>query len=436
MLVLGGGLAGVSAALRAAELGGRVGLVESGLIGGVGFQRRHALNLIVNESTPLSWNKYKTILQSKTEEYSQSIKDDLNAAGVTIIEGEGTLVSPVEIAVKKNNGESTLLKGTSVILAYGSNSRYPATLPHEDNVVISIDEVSSLTELPEKVLIMGGGTFAGETALGLQKRGCKVFLSYQQKELLPQMDEDFNVYLERHFKQKKIKILAGKKLISFYKNGTELEITLETGIKLSVDQIIIAEDRLGKAETSGLEKLGIRLGGDQEIQVDESMSTSVTGVYAVGSITGELTSDTLSQKEGKVAAENAMGKKRKLNREWVFQIGHFSPDIAHVGCSMKTAPQQGFHPVEGVYEEESEKIIHSFHGPNVAKCKIVADKRSRLVVGVQVISSHAPEWMPMLLLLIKKGITVGNLANSISSEGANFEGLREAARVCLRALKS
>ena len=438
MLVLGGSLAGVSAALRVAELGGRACLIEKGNVGQAGFHRRNTL--FMDSRVPIlssvSWDEYKTVLHSETEEYCRSMRAKLDAVGVSVVEGEGSLAGPAEISVQKKDGENSLLKGKSVILAWGSNARFPATLPHEDGVVISIEEVAQLSALPDNVLVIGGGSFASEAALGLRKRGCKVFLCCEQKELFPEMDEDFNVEIERQLKEKKIKILAGKKLVSFYKNGTELEITLETGIKFSVHQIIIAGDRSGVEEVAAIESLGIRLGEHQKVFVDDGMMTSLPGVYAVGSIAGELTSDTLSQEEGRVAAENALGKKRKLNREWVPQVARLSPDVAYVGCNMKTAGHQGFHPVEGRFEKDSNVGGDSSFPRSMEKYKIVADKRSRLVVGVQMISERSPDWISLLLLLIKKGVTVGNLANSLSPEGAGIKGLCEAARNCSRALKS
>jgi pyruvate/2-oxoglutarate dehydrogenase complex dihydrolipoamide dehydrogenase (E3) component len=94
---------------------------------------------------------------------------------------------------------------------------------------------------------------------------------------------------------------------------------------------------------------------------------------------------------------------------------------------MKSAPQQGFHPVEGIYESEK------FDGEIF---KIVADKRTKMVVGAQIISSHAGELIPMILLLIKKGITVPNLANSTSFEMTRFQEISCAAKACLQAIKS
>jgi len=436
VLVLGGGLAGVSAALRVAELGGSVCLIEKGDLGKAGFQRRNAL-FLENSTTPsMCWEEYGNVLNLETDRYTQSVKEKLNVAGVSVIEGDGRLASSREISVQKNESEHLLLKGRSVILAYGSDSRFSATLPREDGVVISLDEIAQLPLLPEKVLVVGGGLFASEAALGLRNRGCKVFLCHEEKELFPQMDEDFNAAVESQFKEKKIKILPGKKLISIYKNGEELEITLETGIKFSVHQIIIAGDRLGLEVNNVAEELGVRLGDHKKILVDDTMLTSLPGVYAVGSIAGELTSNTLSQEEGKVAAENAMGKKRQLNREWVPQIARLLPSVAYVGCSMKTAPQQGFHPVEGVCEKNLNSPENSSSLQSRGRYKVVADKRSRLVVGVQIISDQAADWIPMLLLLIKKGITVGNLANCTRSEGAEINALCEAARNCSQALKS
>ncbi len=436
VLVLGGGLAGVSAALRVAELGGSVCLIEKGELGKAGFQRRNAL-FMENSTTPsMSWEEYGKFLSSETDRHTQSVKEKLNVAGVFVIEGDGRLASSREISVQKNESEHLLLKGKSVILAYGSDSRFSATLPREKGIVISLDEITHLPVLPEKVLVVGGGLFASEAALGLHNRGCKVFLCHEDKELFPQMDEDFNNSVESQLKEKRIKILPGKKLISIYKNGDELEITLETGIKFSVHQIIIASDRLGMEVNSVAKELGVRLGDHNKILVDDTMLTSLPGVYAVGSIAGELTSNTLSQEEGKVAAENAMGKKRLLNREWVPQIARLSPDVAYVGCSMRTAPQQGFHPVEGVFEEDLNSPKNLSPSPTKGKYKVVADKRSRLVVGVQIITGQAADWIPMLLLLIKKGVTVGNLANCPRSEGTEIDALCKAARKCLQALKS
>ena len=137
----------------------------------------------------------------------------------------------------------------------------------------------------------------------------------------------------------------------------------------------------------------------------------------------------MSNEQGKVAAENSMGKKRKLNPEWVPMLSKLVQSVGYVGCSMESALHQGFHPIEGVNNV-------SFADLEMETFKIVADKRSKSIVGAQIISTQAEELIPVILLLIKKGVTVTNLANSNSIEGTRFQGLCEAARACLKAIKS
>lgn len=435
VVVLGGSLSGTSAALRAAELGGKVGLVENKLIGEKGFMRR---NLLLTERRssidfePVSWVHQTEMQNALAGIYCKKIEKKLSETGIVVLNGEGNLAGPKEILVQ-NSGGSQIIMGKSLILAYGSEPSFSSTLPQEDNVIISIDEIPLLKEIPEKVLVIGGGTSGSQAALGFQELGCKVFLCTSSEEIFPEMDPEFNSKIEAQLKKRKIKILHSKKIISFYKNGADLEITLETGIKFTTHLIVLMDERKGCPPNKDAKNMGIRLGAKDEILVDDRMMTSLPGVYGVGSISGKLLSDAMSQEQGRVAAENAMGKKRQLNCEWVPEISRLIQNAGYVGCSMKTAPHQGFHPIEGISEHE---IYWEGDATTVETFKIVADKRSKMIVGAQIISNHAAELIPMILLLIKKGVTVGNLANSVSSEMTRFQGICMAARACLQAIKS
>ncbi len=430
VVVIGGGLSGSRAALRAAELGGRACLVERKIVGQKGFTRRNALPS-GNDSESLMWSVQKETLKKLSEEYCEQLKDLLEEAGVTLIKGEGSLASQNEILVQDDNN-SQIVKGKSLIFACGSEPCFSPTLPHEENVIVALDEIPQLENLPEKVLVVGSGKWGGEAALGFQRLGCKVFLCTDSEDIFPEMDPEFNFKVEAQLKSRKIKVLYNKKIISFFKNGNDLEVTLETGIKLTANLIVMADHRKGLEQNKIAQKLGARLGNKGEILVDDVMMSSIPGVYGVGSISGKRVTDAMSQEQGKVAAENAMGKKRQLNIEWIPELSQMVQSVGYVGCSMKSAPHQGFHPVEGLNENvkfaDSEMDLEVF--------KIVADKRSKLVVGAQIISKQAAELIPMILLLIKKGVTVPNLANTSCSEGTRFQALCGAARACLKAIKS
>jgi pyruvate/2-oxoglutarate dehydrogenase complex dihydrolipoamide dehydrogenase (E3) component len=192
----------------------------------------------------------------------------------------------------------------------------------------------------------------------------------------------------------------------------------------------MVDQRKGIEQNKIAESLGARLGSKGEILVDDLMMSSIPGVYGVGSIAGKWVADSVAQEQGKVAAENSMGKKRKFNPEWVPMLSNLVQNVGYVGCSMKSALGQGFHPIEGINDDVSFVDLES------ETFKIIADKRSKLVVGAQIISKEAGELIPMILLMIKKGITVANFANSSSIQGTRFQALCEAARTCLKAIKS
>ena len=427
VVVLGGGLSGTRAALRVAELGGKVCLVEKGTIGRKGFLRRNILLTDYrSDNDSVEWVSQLERQEKLAEEYCENLESKLAQAGVVLVEGDGILAGPTEISVQGKEKPHTIT-GKSLILACGSDPSFPSTLPREENVIISIDEIYQLKKIPEKVLLVGAGKWGAEAALGFQKLGCKVFLCVDSVEILPEMDPEFNLKVEAQLKSRKIKILPDKKIISFFKNADDLEMTLETGIKFATNLIVMVDQIKGSEQNKVAESLGARLGNKDEIFVDDRMMSSIPGVYGVGSITGKRVTDMMSQEQGKVAADNAMGKNRQLNPEWVPEINRLVRNVGYVGCSIKSAPQQGFHPVEGVYESEM------FEGEIF---KIVADKRTKMVVGAQIISNQAAELIPMILLLIKKGTTVANLANSTSFEMTRFQEVSFAARACSQAIKS
>ena len=427
VVVLGGGLSGTRAALRVAELGGKVCLVEKGTIGRKGFLRRNILLTDYRSyNDSMEWVSQLERQEKLAEEYCKNLERKLAQAGVVLIEGDGILGGPSEISVQGKEKNHTIM-GKSLILACGSDPSFPLTLPREENVIISIDEICQLKKIPEKVLLVGAGKWGAEAALGFQKLGCTVFLCLDSVEILPEMDPEFNLKVEAQLKSRKIKILPDKKIISFFKNADDLEMTLETGIKFATNLIVMVDQIKGSEQNKVAESLGARLGNKDEIFVDDRMMSSIPGVYGVGSITGKRVTDMMSQEQGKVAADNAMGKNRQLNPEWVPEINKLVRNVGYVGCSIKSAPQQGFHPVEGVYESEM------FEGEIF---KIVADKRTKMVVGAQIISNQAAELIPMILLLIKKGTTVANLANSTSFEMTRFQEVSFAARACSQAIKS
>jgi len=219
VVVLGGGLSGSRAALRAAELGGKVGLVEKGTIGRKGFLRRNILlTECLSNNDSVEWVSLLERQEKLANEYCENLKSKLAQADIVLLEGEGRLAGPNEISVQGKE-KTHSVKGKSLILACGSEPSFPSTLPREENVIISIDEIYQLKKIPEKVLLVGAGKWGAEAALGFQKLGCKVFLCVDSVEILPEMDSEFNLKVEAQLKSRKIKFCLIKKSFHFLKMG-------------------------------------------------------------------------------------------------------------------------------------------------------------------------------------------------------------------------
>ncbi|MFQ5450132.1 MAG: dihydrolipoyl dehydrogenase family protein [Nitrospinaceae bacterium] len=443
--VLGGGIAGISAARRAAELDAKVCLIEKKRLGGNCFHQglypyQRIIQQIRVQQTghPVedSGPDIKKIIQEAKEvcrKISGQWQASLTECGIHLEMGQGFLVNAKELVVHTSEGEK-LIRARKIILAPGSSTAAPTTLPFDGHRIISSEQASNMDEIPEKVLILGGDSLGCETACLFNHLRSRTFLCDSRPRLMMDQDPDLTQALETQLKKQKLKLLLNKKVLSIYKNEDKIDITLEGGIRFDVNQIVHAGDRNPNSQELGTQNPGLELGNYGEVLVDEMMETTLKGVYAVGSVTGRPLSDCLSQEEGRVAAENALGKTKKLNIDWVPRIIHTDPEIASVGCFARDAHHKGFRAVEG--RCDFSQLDHAFlHGESEGMIKIVAEKSTRKVIGAQIVAPRASEFIPLMLLAIKKGLTVHSLGRLSCGFSTRFQGVWEAARACIRAIK-
>lgn len=451
--ILGAGIAGISAAERAVELKARVCLIERHELGGRCFHQglypyRRMMNQIEGNGISMRIQNFEgegpeksiegiSTLFGDTDKFSQSItvkrESALKEKGVHIETGEGVLIGPNEIRVQ-GSGEEKIIKAQKIILATGSNLVAPATIPFDKERIISSDEVFEVGKVPASVLILGGGGVGCELAALYNKLGSKTFLCDEAPRLLPEQDPDIMEAIEVGMKRQKIKLLLNKKVTSIFKDTDTIDISLDGGVKFSVQTIVLTSIRQARTEGLDAKNLGLRLGEKRQILVDETQETTLSGVYAVGSVTGRVSFHGLPEEEGKVAAENALGKKARLNKDWISQIIYTCPEIATVGCYARDAHHKGFRAVEGkCYNHDLDCSLINDSEPGFFK--IVADKPSKKVIGGQIVSRHASEFIPLILLAVKKGLSVNSLARLSCGVSTQFQGIREAAKACAQALR-
>ncbi len=446
--VLGAGVAGIFAATRAAELGARVCLIEKDELGGRCFNRglypyrrmmiQIADNRINMQEQAEGHQEEVSRLFEDARQFSQSIAEKwaatLKSRGVKLEFGEAIASGPNEVKILRPDGEKSI-QVKKIIFALGSRIQPPPTLPYDGERIISRDNIFKIGKVPTSVLILGGGGEGCELAMLYNRLGSKTFLCEEGPRLLENQDPDITDALEREMKIRKVKVLLNKKVISIFKDTDSINISLDGGVKFSVQTIVLTSGRVARTQELNAEQFGMRMGERQQILVDEKLATTVEGMYAVGSVTGRKSFDGLSEEEGRVAAENALGKEKILNTDWIPQVIYTDPEIAMVGCFARDAHHKGFRGIEGRCDLES--LDYSMlSGEGRGFVKIVADKSTKKVIGGQIVCKRASEFIPLILLAIKKGLTVNSLARLSSGVSAQFQGIQQAAKACLRAMKA
>jgi dihydrolipoamide dehydrogenase len=449
VVVLGAGVSGISAATRASELGAKVCLIEKGQLGGRCFHKglypiRRMMAQMANKEIseqPEAGNDREEIsrLFEDAQQFSQSIagkwESSLKERGVQIEFGDADACGPNEIKITESSGEEKLIRAKNIIFASGSSIQPPPTLPFDGERIISRDEIFKIGKVPASVLILGGGGVGCELALLYNRLGSKTFLCEEGPRLLGNHDPDIMDAMEREMKSQKVKVLLNKKVVSIFKAENSIDVSLDGGVKFSVQTIVLTFGRVARTEGLNLDEFGVRMGERQQILVNEKMETTAKGMYAVGSVTGRKSFDGLSEEEGRVAAENALGKDKSLNIDWIPQVIYTDPEIATVGCFAQDSHHKGFRGIEGRCDIEN--LDHSiFNDEGAGFFKIVADKSSKKIIGGQIVCKRASEFIPLILLAIKKGLTVNSLARLSSGVSSQSQGIQHAAKACLRAMSA
>jgi len=438
--IIGAGTAGLAAAHRVIELGGKVCVVEQGHAGGYGVHHGFLpIRLLTHEVKALSGRgESMPPLSELIEKVSPTIGQvasgqarGLEKAGVTWFKGKGIPAGKNQVVVDTGEGKESIEAG-KIILCLGSQPKPIPTIPFDDDIW-STDRFLELSSLPPSLLIVGGHLLGIELAILFNELGCKVFLLEEKPRLMAEQDPELIDILEQGLKKQKVKALLNKKIVSIFKNDSKIDVSLDGGVKFSTDHILMVGERLGNTDSLDLDNLSVETGTNKEIWVDEGMKTSSENIYAAGSVTGHSHSMELSTEEGRVAASNAMGKQAVLNLQQVPLMLRSKPEIASVGCFADEAHHLGFRAVEGRCEF-SELESAALEDTTSGFCKIIADRETRKVVGAQIVGEQATELMSLILTAIKRGISVKALAQISFGFGTRSRAVQEAARACVRVL--
>jgi len=447
LTIIGSGPGGYVAAIRAAQIGALVTVVESAEVGGTCLNwgciptktiiasaealehARRAADFGIEVSGEVGYNLEK-IRQRKDKVVSLQVKGIralFKSWGVSLIEGRGSLLSPDVVRVVQSDGTTMDLKSDKVIIATGSRPAQLRGLSFDGEGIISSDDAVMLRRIPRSLLIVGAGVIGSEFAFIYRSFGADVTMVEMLPRALSTEDEELSDIIEREFKKSKIKLIVNTSIDNVTKNddGT-LMAALSTGQEATADMILVSVGRGLNSGNLGLDAVGVKTGKRGEILVNEKMETNTPGIYAIGDVTGKFLLAHVASAQGLAAVANALGGDEKMDYR-VVPAGIFTmPEIGSVGLREHEARQQGIRYRIGRMLYRGLGKAHAM-GEITGVAKIIADEATDKVLGVHLCGAHASDLVHEGALAITMGATAKQLGAMIHAHPTIAETIMEAA---------
>ncbi len=445
--ILGSGPGGYVAAIRAAQLGAEVTVIEESEVGGtclnwgciptktliasaeVLHKAKNAKNFGLKLDGTITPNIQK-IVERKNKVVDTQVKGIralFKSWGVRLLEGRGVIDSPRKIKVTLKDGSTKDIDTDKIIIATGSRPAPIPVFPFDGKRILSSDNAINPDIIPQSLLIIGAGVIGCEFAFIYNEFGADVTIVEVMPSAVSTEDEEISLILERELKKHKIKLLTNTSVekVDIKQNG--LSVALSDGKSIEAEKILVSIGRVFNSENIGLEEIGVKKGQRGEIIVDNRMQTNIEGIYAIGDVVGGSMLAHLASREGIVAAENVMGWNKKINYNVIPAAIFTNPEIASVGLREKQAVEKGFKYKVGRFQFRALGRAHAA-GEIAGLFKIITDEGTDNIIGAHIIGSHASELVHELALAMEKGLTAKDIANTIHAHPTFAEGIMEAAK--------
>ncbi len=447
VIVLGGGAGGVPAAVRAAQLGARVAIVENNLLGGLCMNRGcvpfgHMMvasnilgSLSLGTEMGLSFSgvtrDYAVLLKRQDELIAfmrQGVEGTLKKNKVEIIEGKGRLSGKGKLLV---NGKTMSYR--NIILATGAKWLTPDFPGADLKEVINSDELLDSNKLPKRALLFGSTPWLIEIAQFLHRFGSRVTLATRDKTILANENKPIRSRLIKVLKEQGINILTKAEISAIKKEKDGLHCVLKVEDK---DETIVVDRVISLRRGASIAGLGLDTVGLDEksdfIKVNERMETRVAGIYAIGDLAADETRhySHLSSTGGIVAAENAMGMESFFDHRTIARVVFTQPQVACVGLTAKEAKEAGYDVATGA-APLSMNPFGMIISQNEGIVEVVAEKKYGEILGINFIGQGACEMAGQAVLAIQMEATLEEIAKATFPHPTLSESLAEAARECL-----
>ena len=439
VVVIGGGPAGYVAAIRAAQVGGKVAVVEKSELGGTclnrgciptktflknaeiieGIEMSSKRGIILeNEKFTIDMPKVISLKNEIVKTLTNGVQGLLKSNSIKIFKGVGKINKDKDVVI---NGEK-VLRTNKIILAGGSKVGSVNIPGIESKRVLTSDDILDLKELPKSLAVIGGGVVGVELGQAYLSFGSEVTVIEMMDRIVPGVDREASETLRKALEKKGMKILTSSKIKEIIDEGDKLRIKLEDKEDVVAEKALLSIGRVPDLEAVGELDLEMERG---KIKVDKYMETSVKGVYAPGDINGIKMLAHAAFRMGEVAAENAiLGNHREIKLETTPSAIYTIPEVGMVGLTEEEAKEK--------YDINIGKFAFVGNGRALASgdttgfVKVIADKKYGEILGVHIVGQSAAEIINEASSLMAMEITVDEVIKTIHGHPTFSEALFEA----------
>jgi dihydrolipoamide dehydrogenase len=422
-IIIGAGPGGYTCAVRAAQLGGRVCIIEKNGLGGTCTQRGciptkylHSIGDIIRRSTAarkdglkanveLNYATLRSKMAGTVSRLASGIKTLMESNNIDVIHGEAHMITANKVMVNDNT-----LETKNIVIATGS---YPMCLPYYTfkNNIISTDTIFDLEKLPKSIVVIGGGYSGCEFSAIFNSFGCKVSLIEAQEHLMPLQIEEIGKSIEKYMRLDGINVMTGSRVEKILENG----VLLASGQTIETEKVLVCIGRRPCINVSELSNCGVKF-NDQGILVNNEMRSTVQNIFAIGDVTGMYELAHVASKQGEIAAQNIMGKGSEIDYRTVPACVFTYPEVAFVG---KLEGKSGEFP-----------LVAS------AKANCLGDTRGifkvfekdGIIVGALIIAPHAGEMIGEAALAVRMHMKNQDISDTIHAHPTLPESLVDAVR--------
>ncbi len=423
-VVIGAGPAGEVAASRLPKLGLRTALIERELVGGecaywacipsktllrppeARAEARHAAGLSEPEQRWEEIVKYRNYMTRNLDDSAAA--KGYEDSGIRVYRGEGRITAPGRIEV---GGEE--LEAERIVIATGSDPAVPPIDGLEETGYWTNREATQLSEIPEDVLVLGGGPVGIELGQMLRRYGAEVTIVQASERLIDREDPAVSELIAGSLQEEGIELRLGQQAKAARAENGRRFLQLEGGAELDAEQLLIATGRRPRAAGVGLGALGVDPDERGAIPIDERCRVS-DGVWAVGDVTGVSLFTHVGKYQGRVAAADIAGEEVRADYSAIPRVVFSDPEIAAVGLTTEQAREQGIDVVEGRSDLRQVARTETYGKDLRGQLGVLADRERRVLVGAWAVGPLAGEWIHQAVLAVKTKTPIAVLRDTVA----------------------